>query len=80
MVVSVLTGLFCGGAGTQPAWLWVQSEGREGVQHGPVHPATSGRGTCSQRWQDTCKSLNCLASAVPVVDSNEVHLLQYSIT
>lgn len=34
-----LAGLFRGGAGAQPAGLRLQPEGREGVQHGPVHPA-----------------------------------------
>lgn len=33
------TGMFCSGAGAQPAGLWLQSERRERVQHGPVHPA-----------------------------------------
>lgn len=34
-----VAGLLRGGAGTQPAGLRLQPAGREGVQHGPVHPA-----------------------------------------
>lgn len=49
------TGLFRGGAGAQPAGLRLQSEGREGVQHGPVHPAPGRGRACSERRQDTCE-------------------------
>lgn len=49
------TGLFRGGAGAQPAGLRLQSERRERVQHGPVHPATGRGRACSQRRPDTCE-------------------------
>lgn len=45
--------MFCSGAGAQPAGLRLQSERRERVQHGPVHPAAGRGGTGSERRQDT---------------------------
>ena len=61
------TGLFRGGAGAQPAGLRLQSERRERVQHGPVHPAPGRGRACSQRRPDTCE---IFCSSVSVLSLN----------